>query len=95
MEMPLPSEGQVICVIEELIGADFVKVRCSDGVSRTCRIPGKFRRRMWLSEGDVVLVMPWDFQPNKGDILYKYSRDEVRRLINMGKIAKEFVESGE
>ncbi len=50
---------------------------------------------MWFSEGDVVLVLPWDFQPNKGDILYKYSRDEIKKLINMGKIAKEFIESGE
>uniref|UniRef100_A0A7C5XFU7 Translation initiation factor 1A n=1 Tax=Ignisphaera aggregans TaxID=334771 RepID=A0A7C5XFU7_9CREN len=93
-DVMLPSNGQVICVIEEIIGADFVKVRCNDGASRSCRIPGRFRRRTWLAEGDVVLVQPWDFQPNKGDIIHKYSRDEIKRLINMGIVAKEFIEGG-
>ncbi|MCS7111881.1 MAG: translation initiation factor aIF-1A [Ignisphaera sp.] len=93
-ELLLPSNGQVVCVIDEIIGADFVKVRCSDGASRSCRIPGRFRRRTWLSEGDVVLVQPWDFQPNKGDILHKYSKDEIRRLVNMGVVPREFIEGG-
>lgn len=90
----LPSEGQVICVVEDVIGADHVKVRCTDGASRVCRIPGKFRRRAWLSEGDVVLVTPWDFQPTKGDIAHKYSRDEIKQLINMNIISREFIEGG-
>ncbi|MEM0371146.1 MAG: translation initiation factor aIF-1A [Ignisphaera sp.] len=88
----LPSEGQTICVVEEIIGADYTKVRCSDGVTRICRIPGRFRRRAWLSEGDVVLVAPWDFQPNKGDIVHRYEKDEIRKLINMNIVAKEFIE---
>ncbi len=92
-ELVMPSEGQVLCIVEEMIGADHVKVRCVDGMVRVCRIPGKYRRRMWISEGDVVLVAPWDFQPNKGDVLHKYSKDEVRKLMNMGLISKEFLES--
>ncbi len=92
-EPVMPIENQVICVVEEVIGADHVKVRCLDGVTRVCRIPGKFRRRVWLSEGDVVLVTPWDFQPNKGDIAHKYDRDEIKKLVNMGVIPREFLES--
>jgi len=92
-ELILPVENQVICVVEEVIGADHVRVRCLDGVTRVCRIPGKFRRRVWLSEGDIVLVTPWDFQPNRGDIAHKYDKDEVRKLLNMGVIPREFLES--
>jgi len=92
-ELILPSEGQVLCVVEEIIGADHVRVRCVDGVTRVCRIPGKFRRRVWMNEGDVVLVLPWDFQPNKGDIVHRYSRDEVRKLIQQELISQEFIES--
>ncbi len=83
----------MVCVVEEIIGADHVKVRCADGVVRVCRIPGKFRRRVWLSEGDVVLVTPWDFQPTKGDVAHKYTKDEVRKLVSMGIVSKEFLES--
>lgn len=90
----LPSNGQVVCVIAEIIGADFVKVRCNDGALRSCRIPGRFRRKTWLSEGDVVLVQPWDFQPNRGDIIHKYSKDEIKKLINMGIVSREFIEGG-
>ena len=92
-ELVLPVENQVICVVEEIIGADHVKVRCLDGMARVCRIPGKFRRRVWLSEGDIVLVTPWDFQPSRGDIAHKYDKDEVRKLLNMGVIPREFLES--
>jgi len=85
----------VLCVVDEVVGADFIKVRCVDGVTRICRIPGKFRRRVWLSTGDVVLVEPWDFQQTKGDIVHKYEKDEIRKLISMNLITKEFIEGGE
>lgn len=93
-DLPLPTGNQVICVIEEVIGADYVKVRCSDGVPRVCRIPGRFRRKTWLSEGDVVLVAPWEFQPNKGDIVHRYEKDEIRKLVNNNVVPKEFIEGG-
>lgn len=67
-------------------------MKCIDGVLRICRIPGRFRRKSWLSEGDVVLVAPWEFQPNKGDIVHRYEKDEIRKLINMNIVAKEFIE---
>jgi translation initiation factor 1A len=88
----LPSGNQVLCVVDETIGADFLRVRCTDGISRICRIPGKFRRRVWFNSGDVVLVEPWDFQQTKGDIMHKYSKDEVKRLVSMNLITKEFIE---
>jgi translation initiation factor 1A len=94
-DIPLPGEGQVICVVEEMIGADHVKVRCIDGQTRVCRIPGRFRRKKWVSEGDVVLVLPWDFQPTKGDILHKYEKDEIRKLISMNIISRKFIEGEE
>ncbi|MCI4437126.1 MAG: translation initiation factor IF-1A [Ignisphaera sp.] len=91
----LPTGNQVLCVVDEVVGADFIKVRCVDGVTRICRIPGKFRRRVWFSTGDVVLVEPWDFQQTKGDIVHKYEKDEIRKLISMNLITKEFIEGGE
>lgn len=36
----------------------------------------------------------WDFQPNKGDVVHRYERDEIKKLVNMGVVAREFIEGG-
>ncbi len=46
-----------------------------------------------MSEGDLVLVTPWDFQPSKGDIEHRYTKEEVRKLIAMNVVPQEFLES--
>ncbi|RLE49747.1 MAG: translation initiation factor eIF-1A [Candidatus Methanomethylicota archaeon] len=84
-EARLPAEGEVIGVIVQLLGFDRVKVRCSDGKVRICRIPGKMKKKVWLKEGDVVLVAPWDFQADtRGDIILRYPRDKVKELEQLG-----------
>ncbi|RLE82328.1 MAG: translation initiation factor eIF-1A [Thermoprotei archaeon] len=98
-EAPLPTgEDQVLGVIVQMLGYDRVKVRCSDGYTRLCRIPGKMKKRVWLRLGDIVLVGIWDFQPKeRGDILYRYARDEVKELEKKGllKWLEEEEEGGE
>ncbi|MGC9010177.1 MAG: translation initiation factor aIF-1A [Sulfolobales archaeon] len=91
-ELLLPSEGQVVCVVTEIIGADWVKMLCADGVERMGRIPGKFRRKVWIAPGDLVLAAPWDYQKNKADVLYRYEKDERKRIIEMGYISKEILD---
>ncbi len=91
-ELILPDEGQVIGIVERLIGAEHVVVRCVDGKTRMCRIPGRMRRRVWIRENDVVLVAIWDFQPDKGDIIHRYDRSDIRKLVEKGYIPQEFLE---
>ncbi|MCX8170327.1 MAG: translation initiation factor eIF-1A [Candidatus Methanomethyliaceae archaeon] len=80
-ELVLPTEGQVIGIITQLLGCNRVKVRCADGKIRTCRIPGKMIKKVWLKEGDVVLVAPWEFQSDeKGDVLWRYEKSEIKEL---------------
>lgn len=84
-EVPLPDgETTLLCVIQQLLGFDRVKVYCVDGKIRMCRIPGKYKKRMWMRVGDLVLVAPWDFQPDRGDIIYRYTQTEVQRLERKG-----------
>ncbi len=93
-EPPLPDEATVLCVAERMLGGDHIIVRCVDGKTRSARIPGRMRRRVWVKEGDIVLVAPWEFSPErKGDIIYRYSSDEVRKLIDKGLLPREFLES--
>jgi len=74
LRVRLPRGKEVLGIIEQRLGAARMSVKCLDGKSRVCRIPGRFRRSLWLREKDVVLVEPWDFQGDaKGDIIFKYS----------------------
>jgi len=84
-ELRVPGEGEVIGIVEKLLGHEKARVKCMDGFTRLCRIPGRMRKRVWIKEGDVVLIAIWDFQPERrGDIVYRYTRDEVRKLEERG-----------
>ena len=73
-EQDMPQQGEVLGKANKMTGGDQVIVKCADGVTRQCRIRGKLKRRMWIREGDVVLVAPWDFDNGKADILWRYIR---------------------
>lgn len=84
-EVRKPAEGEILGVIVQLVGYDRAKVKCADYKIRVCRIPGRMKKKVWLKENDVVLVAPWDFQSDtRGDIVYKYEKDEVRKLKALG-----------
>jgi translation initiation factor 1A len=84
-KMVYPSENDVICVVQKMLGFDRVLVKCQDGRTRTTRIRGKMKRRTWIREGDVVLVSPWDFQgEERGEIFHRYTANQVQRLRKEG-----------
>ena len=53
---------------------------CEDNVSRMGRITGKMKKKMWIREGDLLILRPWGFQEGKTDILFRYSRTESQYL---------------
>ncbi|MGC9346085.1 MAG: translation initiation factor eIF-1A, partial [Candidatus Bathyarchaeales archaeon] len=80
-EMVLPVANDVLGIAVKLLGFDRVLVKCQDGHERLCRIRGKMKRRVWIREGDVVLVSPWDFQSDKrGDVIWRYTRSQAELL---------------
>jgi translation initiation factor 1A len=79
--MLLPSENDVLGTAIKLLGSDRVMVKCQDGKERLCRVRGKLKRRVWVREGDIVLVSPWDFQSDKrGDIFWRYRKNQAEWL---------------
>lgn len=80
----IPHEGQVLGVCEQRVGGARMKVRCLDGVNRVCRIPGRLKRRLWIREGDVLLIEPWELSKEKGDVLFKYLPSQVKWLRKKG-----------
>lgn len=78
-DMVLPTANDVLCVATKLLGFDRVMVKCQDGLR------GKMKRRVWIREGDVVLVSPWDFQTDtRGDIIWRYTRGQADWLRKNG-----------
>ena len=78
--LPSKKKGEIFAVAEQLLGASRIKVICEDGKSRMGRIPGKIKKRMWIREGDLVVVRPWDFQDAKADIIYRYTKTQANYL---------------
>ena len=76
-KMVLPSVNDVLGVASRVLGAERFMVKCQDGKERLCRV--------WVREGDIVLVSPWDFQSDKrGDIFWRYRRNQAEWLRNKG-----------
>ncbi len=81
----LPATSDVLGVAVNFLGFDRVMVKCQDGHERLCRIRGKIKRRVWIREGDIVLVSPWDFQTeSKGDVIWRYTRAQAEWLRKNG-----------
>lgn len=81
----LPRRGQLLGEVEQLLGDRRMSIRCVDGNTRICRIPGKIRKRIWISEGNIVLLEPWSVETNKrGDILWRYTQQQANWLERKG-----------
>jgi translation initiation factor 1A len=84
-KMVYPAEGEVLGVVVKLLGFDRILVKCQDGHERLCRIRGKMKRRVWIREGDIVIVSPWDFQSDKrGDVVWRYTHAQAENLRRKG-----------
>ncbi len=81
----LPRENQVLGVLDRRLGGSRCYVRCMDGKTRNCRIPGRLKRRLWVREGDIVLIDKWELDADeKGDIVFKYTKSQVQHLQRRG-----------
>lgn len=80
----IPVEGEVLGVAIQMLGGSRVRVQCMDGKTRLTRIRGKIVKRLWIREDDIVLVSPWPFQDERGDIVHRYTRAQASWLERNG-----------
>jgi len=82
----MPRGKELIGVILQRYGGNRMEVKATDGKVRNCRVPGKYKRKLWLRPKDVVLIVPWEFDNEKADIIYKYQSAEINQLKKRGLI---------
>ncbi|MFW5705197.1 MAG: translation initiation factor eIF-1A [Nanoarchaeota archaeon] len=89
-EMPtkarMPRGDEFIGVVEKRLGGSRMNVRSADGRDILARVPGRVKKFLWIREGDIVLLQPWEFEKSKADLIYKYKPGEVRLLEKKGMI---------
>ena len=85
----LPRGEEVIGTIEQRYGGNKMLVNCLDGKQRNCRVPGRLKRALWLRPNDVVIIQPWEFDKNKGDVIFKYRLNQIAWLRRKGYLKTE------
>lgn len=88
-ELVFKEHGQEYAQVLKLLGNGRLEAQCFDGVKRLCHIRGKLRKKVWINQGDIILIGLRDYQDSKADVIQKYNPDEARNL----KAYKELPES--
>ena len=77
----IPRGSEIFGTVEMMLGGDKLRVKCNDGNTRICRIPGKLRKKVWMRVGDIVLVEPWGTQPtDRADVVFRYTFTQANWL---------------
>ena len=64
---------------------------CADVVNLIAHVKGKIYKRIWIANGDIILVSLRDFEPEKWDVVEKYREKEVSKLKKVGEIPDSMV----
>jgi len=85
-ELVFKEDGQEYAQVLKMLGNGRLEAMCFDGVKRLCHIRGKLRKKVWINQGDIILVGLRDYQDAKGDVILKYNPDEARNLKTYGEL---------
>jgi translation initiation factor 1A len=69
-----------------MLGNGRLEALCFDGEKRLAHIRGKMRKKVWINQGDIILLSLRDYQDEKGDVIMKYTADEARSLKAYGEL---------
>ncbi len=83
-KVKLPKGEQVIGVVEKRLGGSRMNVRSAQGVDLLARVPGRMKKFLWIREGDIVLLEPWELDKTRVDLIYKYKPNEIKVLEKKG-----------
>lgn len=75
---------QQIARVIRVLGNRNMMCYCNDNKTRICHVRGKLRNRVYVEQGDIVLISLRDFEGSsedeRGDILAKYPYETLSKL---------------
>ena len=90
-ECRFKDESEEYAQIIKILGDGRFQCKCADGIERIAHVRGKMRKRIWLANGDIILVSLREFENEKCDVVEKYKEKEVAKLKNAGETPDSFV----
>jgi translation initiation factor 1A len=84
--IPLTTKITEYAQVLKMLGNGRLEALCFDGSKRLAHIRGKLRKKVWINQGDIILLSLRDYQDEKGDVILKYSADEARSLKAYGEL---------
>ena len=90
-ELTYKGESEEYAQVIKILGDGRFECNCADGVKRVAHVRGKMRKRIWIANGDIILVSLRDFEPEKCDVVEKYKEKEVAKLKKAGEIPDSMV----
>jgi translation initiation factor 1A len=88
-ELIFKEDGQEYGQVLKLLGNCRLDAQCMDGVKRQCIIRGNMRKKVWIANGDIILVGLRDYQDDKADVIHKYSAEEAKNLKIYGELPSD------
>ncbi|KAF9976093.1 Translation initiation factor 1A [Actinomortierella ambigua] len=85
-ELVFKEDGQEYAQVTKMLGNGRVETMCFDNEKRLAHIRGKMRKKVWINQGDIILISLRDFQDDKADVILKYSTEEARNLKAYGEL---------
>lgn len=79
-----PKDDQFIGLVEKRLGGSRMNIKGMDGREVMGRVPGRAKKFLWIREGDIVLLEPWELDKSKADLIYKYKPNEIKVLTRKG-----------
>ena len=72
--------------VVKMLGNGRLEAMCFDSTKRLAHIRGKLRKKVWINQGDIILLSLREYQDGKGDVILKYTADEARSLKAYGEL---------
>lgn len=94
-ELILKEEGQEYAQAIKMLGSGQIQAYCMDGKTRLCHVRGKMAKKVWVNQGDIILIGLRDYQDSKADIIGRYTPEEARQLHKLGELPESVVTTQE
>ncbi|MFX0072374.1 MAG: translation initiation factor 1A [Candidatus Hermodarchaeota archaeon] len=85
IKMPSKRLGEIMGRVVAILGNDRMEVFAEDSKHYIGRIRGKIKKRVWIRQGDLVIINPWDWETEtqekgKCEITWRYMKNEISWL---------------